>query len=129
MKIAVYCHSIAPSIDGVCRRFTGILTELVRRGHEVFLFTLEDEPQDLPKLAAVYTLPHFIMPAYPEKKVAKIDFVTLRTIFSALRQHRPDVIHCTADGIAQAFAMAGISLGEWLLQPDVEVNACVPPSL
>lgn len=111
MKIAVYCHSIAPSIDGVCRRFTGILTEMVRQGHEVILFTLEDDPEDLPELEAIYTLPHFLMPAYPDKKVSKIDVTTLRVIFSGLRKHRPDVIHCTADGIAQAFAMAGIFLG------------------
>jgi hypothetical protein len=112
MKIAVYCHSIAPSIDGVCRRFTGILTELVRQGHEVVLFTMEEDPEDLPELEAIYTLPYFLMPAYPDKKVAKIDVATLRIIFSGLRKHRPDVIHCTADGIAQAFAMAGIFLGE-----------------
>jgi hypothetical protein len=111
MKVAVYCHSIAPSIDGVCRRFTGILNELVRQGHDVVLFTMEDDPEDLPELTAIYTLPHFVMPAYPDKKVAKIDFATLRVIFTGLREHRPDVIHCTADGIAQAFAMAGIFLG------------------
>ena len=114
MKIAVYCHSIAPSIDGVCRRFTGILRELVRRGHEVILFTMEDEPEDLPPLTAVYTLPHFLMPAYPDKKVATIDFETLFVIFKGLKKHRPDVIHCTADGIAQAFAMAGIFLGNFV---------------
>ena len=112
MKIAVYCHSIAPSIDGVCRRFTGILTEMVRQGHEVLLFTLEDDPEDLPELEAIFTLPHLLMPAYPDKKVAKIDVATLRVIFSGLRTHRPDVIHCTADGIAQAFALAGIVLGK-----------------
>jgi hypothetical protein len=99
------------TIPLVCNCCPGILTELVRQGHEVILFTLEDEPEDLPELEAVYTLPHFLMPAYPDKKVAKIDFPTLRIIFAGMRKHRPDVIHCTADGIAQAFAMAGIFLG------------------
>ncbi len=51
------------------------------------------------------------MPASPDKKVAKVDIETLRVIFSGLRKHRPDVIHCTADGIAQAFAFAGVFLG------------------
>ena len=48
MRLAVYSHSIAPSIDGVCRRFTALLRELVRQGHQVLLFTLEDRPEDLP---------------------------------------------------------------------------------
>lgn len=48
MRIAIYSHSIAPSIDGVCRRFTAILRELVHQGHDILLFTLEHDPQDLP---------------------------------------------------------------------------------
>jgi hypothetical protein len=51
--IAVYSHSIAPSIDGVCRRFTGILWELHRSGHDLILFTLEDQPLDLPPIKHV----------------------------------------------------------------------------
>jgi len=47
MKILLYSHSIAPSIDGVCRRMTGMMNELRRQGHEVILVTLEDEPQNI----------------------------------------------------------------------------------
>ena len=71
MRIAVYCHSIAPSIDGVCRRFSGILAEFVRMKHEVVLFTLEEEPEDLPDgLIDVISLDWMVAPAYPGEKIA-----------------------------------------------------------
>lgn len=111
MRVSIYCHSIAPSIDGVCRRFTGILEELCRQGHEVQLFTLEEAPEELPaaiKKENIVTLPYFFMPAYPDKKVAKPTFVAVYTICSKLRAFRPEVIHVTADGIAQMFALAGL---------------------
>jgi glycosyltransferase involved in cell wall biosynthesis len=111
MKIAIYCHSIAPSIDGVCRRFTGILHELVAENHDVILFTLEEEPEDLPKLVDVIWLDFFLMPAYPDKRVAKPGLPTFLTIWKALAKHRPDVIHLTADGISQIFALVGFLLG------------------
>ena len=71
MKIAIYSHSIAPSIDGVCRRFTAILHELEKQGHKTLLFTMEDFPQDLPSNTETVTLDHMIFPSYPDKKVAR----------------------------------------------------------
>lgn len=111
MRISIYCHSIAPSIDGVCRRFTGILEELCKQGHEIQLFTLEEVPEELPvaiKRENIITLPYFFMPAYPDKKVAKPTFVAMYHIYSNLRRFRPEVIHVTADGIAQMFALGGL---------------------
>ena len=96
MRIAIYCHSIAPSIDGVCRRFSGILTEYVRQKHEVILFTLEDEPEDLPDgLIDVISLDWMIAPAYPGKKIARTNIRSLMRIYNGLRKHRPDVVHIT----------------------------------
>jgi hypothetical protein len=37
MKVAVYSHSIPPAVDGVSRRFTSIIHELHKAGHEVSL--------------------------------------------------------------------------------------------
>ena len=111
MKIAVYCHSIAPSIDGVCRRFTGILGELVRQKHSVVLFTLESNPLELPdSLVKVVTLPHMCFPAYPEKKVARPNALTMFRIWNVLSDFRPDVVHVTCDGISQMFAFVGLAL-------------------
>jgi glycosyltransferase involved in cell wall biosynthesis len=109
-KVAIYSHSISPSIDGVCRRFTGILKELDRQGYETVLFTLEDEPQDLPAATSVVTLEHMIFPAYPGKKVAKPTLRSFLRIINGLREHRPDVVHVTNDGFSHSFALAGIML-------------------
>lgn len=114
MRIAIYCHSIAPSIDGVCRRYTGILEEMCRQGHEIMLFTLEEEPEELPaalKKENIVALPYFFMPAYPDKKVAKPTFVAMYTIYKNLRKFRPEIIHVTGDGIAQMFALTGLLVG------------------
>ena len=108
MKIAIYSHSIAPSIDGVCRRFTSIIHELVRQGHELILFTLEEKPEDLPPLSDVVMLDYFFMPAYPNKRVAKPSFRNMFVITQTLLKHRPHLAHVTADGIAQMFALAGL---------------------
>lgn len=112
MKVAIYCHSIAPSIDGVCRRFTGMMAELISQGHEVILFTLEEKPDELPAgLKDVVILPHMCFPAYPEKKVARPNLSTLWRIWKNLKKHRPDVVHVTCDGITQMFSFVGILTG------------------
>jgi glycosyltransferase involved in cell wall biosynthesis len=112
MKVAVYCHSIAPSIDGVCRRFTSILHELVREGHEVLLYTLEEDPQDIPAaITETIWLDFLLMPAYPNKRVAKPELRSLWIIFTSLQKFRPDYIHVTGDGISQLFALVGLILG------------------
>jgi glycosyltransferase involved in cell wall biosynthesis len=109
MKIAIYCHSIAPSIDGVCRRFTGMMIELLNQGHEVVLFTLEDKPEELPAgISDIITLPHMCFPAYPEKKVARPNLATLGIIWSSLSKHKPDIVHVTCDGVTQMFSFVGI---------------------
>lgn len=91
MKIAIYSHSIAPSIDGVCRRFTAIFNELVRLGHELLIFTLEDSPQDLPSSAVVVTLDHMFMPTYPGKKVAQPNFESFYRMCLAINKFKPEV--------------------------------------
>lgn len=112
MRLAVYSHSIAPSIDGVCRRFTALLRELVRQGHQVLLFTLEDRPEDLPgELVEVVSLGHICMPAYPEKKVGRPCLTTLLRVRAALSRHRPEVLHITSDALSNTFALAGLLEG------------------
>lgn len=91
MRIAIYSHSIAPSIDGVCRRFTGIIHEMSRAQHQTLLFTLEDAPQDIPSDTQIVTLDHMVFPNYPEKKVAKPSWRSLQAIFAALRSFQPEV--------------------------------------
>lgn len=110
MKIAIYSHSIAPSIDGVCRRFSGILWELVKQNHQLILFTLEDSPQDLPEMMERVTLPHMIMPSYPGKKVARPSISAFYRVWKTLQKHRPEVLHVTADGFSTLFALAGLML-------------------
>lgn len=111
MKVAIYCHSIAPSIDGVCRRFTALLTELVNQKHEIMLFTLEDSPEDLPpEITTVVTLDHMCFPAYPDKKVARPSFFVLWQMYSALNSFSPEILHVTADGYSHMFTLAGIAL-------------------
>jgi hypothetical protein len=94
MKIAIYTHSIAPSIDGVCRRFTAILCELVRQKHEVLLFTLEKAPEDIPPEVKWTTIFHLVFPAYPGKKVAFPTITTLISIHKELVAFKPDVCRC-----------------------------------
>jgi len=98
MKVAIYSHSIAPSIDGVCRRFTGILHEMEKQGYETLLFTMEEFPLELPESTKTVTLDHIIFPTYPNKKVAWPTAKSFASIMSALRQERPDVRDYLAGG-------------------------------
>jgi glycosyltransferase involved in cell wall biosynthesis len=107
MKIAIYSHSIAPSIDGVCRRFSGILHELDRLGHKVVLFTLEDAPEDLPPSVEWVTLEYMCIPVYPKKKVGAPTVKNVWRVFNALSKHQPAVLHATADGLSHIFSMCG----------------------
>jgi hypothetical protein len=91
MKIAIYTHSIAPSIDGVCRRFTGMLWELAKQNHDILLFTLEEKPEDLPPSVKYVTIMSSIFPAYPGKKVAIPSPESLFRIWSALKNFQPEV--------------------------------------
>ena len=111
MKIAIYCHSIAPSIDGVCRRFTGIIWELVQQGHEIVLFTLEEKPEDLPSNIVTYNLDYLFTPAYPNKKIGKPNLRSIRRIWEGLMKHRPDIVHVTCDGLSPLFILPGVILG------------------
>lgn len=110
MKIAIYCHSISPSIDGVCRRFTSILKELINENNQILLFTLEDEPEDLSSNIHIISLNYLLMPAYPNKKVAKPEFLTFINVYNAIKIFQPDYIHITADGISQIFCLVGLLL-------------------
>lgn len=110
MKIAIYSHSIAPSIDGVCRRFTALLHELDRQGHEILLFTMEQEPLDLPLNVQYVFLDFMVFPSYPDKKVARPTYRAFQTIYIELDKFKPQVIHVVADGFSQFFAWAGFSL-------------------
>jgi len=112
MRVCIYCHSIAPSIDGVCRRFTSILHELVNQGHEIILFTLEDHPEELPDdLVGICNIEWVSLEYYPDKKISAPSFRTLCTIWNGLRKYRPDVVHVTSDGLSQYFALAGMYYG------------------
>jgi len=111
MKIAIYCHSIAPSIDGVCRRFTGIIWELVKQGHQIILFTLEKYPEDLPENIIIYSLECMYTPAYTNKKLGKPSPKSIWQMWAGLSKHKPDIIHVTCDGLAPLFVLPGIVLG------------------
>lgn len=91
MKVAIYSHSIAPSIDGVCRRFTGILHEMEKQGYETLLFTMEEFPLELPKSTKTVTLDHIIFPTYPNKKVAWPTAKSFTSIMMTLAREKPDV--------------------------------------
>jgi hypothetical protein len=91
MKIAIYSHSIAPSIDGVCRRFSAILHELDRHNHETLLFTMEEEPEDIPTSTSTVFLDYMIFPSYPKKKVSRLTFRSQFAIIKHLSSFRPDV--------------------------------------
>jgi len=111
MKIAIYSHSIAPSIDGVCRRFTGILKQLEKDGHDTLLFTMEECPEELPISTKYVTLDHIIFPSYPEKKVAWPTASSFAKILFHLQSFRPEVVHIVSDGFSQMFTLAGLLLG------------------
>jgi hypothetical protein len=70
--------------------------ELKRQGHSVFLFTLEDHPEGIENIK-FYTIKHTFIAAYPGKKVGEPTLASLRTIYSVLRDEKPDLIHTTAD--------------------------------
>jgi len=105
MRIVIYSHSIAPSIDGVCRRFTAILKELDRLGHELLIFTLESDPKDLPSNARVVSIDYMTLLPYPEKKVAKPSLQSLFRIWVNIVDFKPDIVHITGDAYSQSFAL------------------------
>jgi hypothetical protein len=91
MRIAIYSHSIPPSIDGVCRRFTSILHELEKQGHETLLFTIETNPTDLPVSTKVVSLDFMIFPSYPDKKVARPTYRSVISVINSLIEFKPEV--------------------------------------
>ena len=105
MKVAIYSHSIAPSIDGVCRRMTGLLKELSEQGHDLMLFTLEDSPQDLPsKLTNWVTVEHMCFSSYPDKKAAKPTISSMFKIWNALEKYKPDVSQYQINDLEKSYA-------------------------
>lgn len=124
MKVAIYSHSIPPAVDGVSRRFTSIIHELYKAGHEVVIFTLEKEPIlesilfpedkcDLskPRRFKYVHLESAFHELYPSKRIAAPTVGNLASIGMALARERPDVIHCTADAITLQFGLVGRVLG------------------
>ncbi|KAG5179055.1 hypothetical protein JKP88DRAFT_327683 [Tribonema minus] len=120
MRVAIYSHSIPPAVDGVSRRFTSIISELHKAGHEVLVFTLEKEPQleatlfPGSKRRPMFKYVHLestFHDLYPSKRIAAPTLGNLWHIGHALAQVRPDVIHCTADAITLQFGLAGKALG------------------
>jgi len=106
MKVAVYTHSLPPEIDGVSRRFTGILNELHRQGHETMAFTLEKEVEEVRGCKFVH-LDHCFVAIYPEKRLGAPSWRNFLSIYTALREERPDVVHCVSDATTVLFALAG----------------------
>ncbi|CAM9813108.1 unnamed protein product [Ascophyllum nodosum] len=106
MKVAVYSHSIPPSVDGVARRMTSLLYELAKDGHEVFLFTLEKEPllgDAAPpgsKPIRFATLASTFLALYPTKRVGLPTFYNQLLIHSIMLREKPDVLHCTMDAMS-----------------------------
>lgn len=91
MRIAIYTHSVAPSIDGVCRRFAGILHEMSKQKHETLLFTLEDFPENIPTDTVAVKVDHMFFPSYPDKKVARVTLNNINVIYNALKRFKPEV--------------------------------------
>eukprot|EP00752_Nemacystus_decipiens_P016117 g14412.t1 len=120
MKIAVYSHSIPPSVDGVSRRMASLLRELTKLGHEILLFTLEKHPQLEAAASAAsaaptctpcvpiryVTLDSSFLKVYPSKRVAMPTFSNMMRIAATIRREKPDVFHCTVDGISAFFTLA-----------------------
>ena len=81
----------------------------MRQRHEVILFTLEEQPEEIPSgLMDIISLDWMVAPAYPGKKIAKTSFRSLYKIYYSMRKYRPDVIHVTSDGLSHSFALVGL---------------------
>jgi len=110
MKVAIYTHSLPPEIDGVSRRFTGILNELHRQGHETMAFTLEKDVEEV-RGCKFFHLEHCFVAIYPVKRLGAPSWKNFLSIYTALREERPDVVHCVSDATTVLFALAGKLLG------------------
>ena len=106
LKIAIYSHSLPPEVDGVSRRFSMLIKEFNRRGHSVFVFTLEKR-LELTNVEPV-TLLDFAtgLAAYPTKKIGKPGWGELNRITNVLKEQKPDVVHVTVDALSTQFVMA-----------------------
>ncbi|CAN0119950.1 unnamed protein product, partial [Discosporangium mesarthrocarpum] len=116
MKIAIYSHSIPPAVDGVSRRMTSVLDELHKAGHEVVLFTLESDPQiEKPGTGGEkfrhVTLDSTFPPLYPTKRCGEPTLANQRLILRELAREKPDVLHCTIDGVSGMLVLAARTLG------------------
>eukprot|EP00667_Euglena_gracilis_P006467 EG_transcript_6523 len=109
MRIAIYSHSFPPSIDGVCRRISSLVYELLQAGHQLLIFTLEKDLRLL-DLHGLPTPPHvtiqsFFPATYPLKRVALPTFLSMWNICRALQAFRPDVLHITVDAMTMPFTL------------------------
>ncbi len=89
MKIAIYSHSFPPSIDGVCRRMSSLVHELLCAGHQILIFTLERELSGL-ELGGFAVPPHITLessfPAtYRTKRIALPTLKNIARIWSGLK--------------------------------------------
>jgi len=114
MRIAVYSHSFPPSIDGVCRRFSSLVYELLHSQHELLIFTLEEDLSGLDLFGLPHprhvTLQSSFPATYPMKRIASPSLTNISRIVSALRAFRPDVIHITVDAVTLLFAAVALAL-------------------
>lgn len=55
------------------------------------LFTLEPNPQNVPRDTVIVTVDHMFFPSYPDKKVARVTLNAFFTIYRALQRFKPDV--------------------------------------
>jgi hypothetical protein len=89
---AIYTHSPL-SIDGVCRRFSGLIKELCQnRATMCYYSPLEDHLQDVATVSR-YITDHMFFDHYPGKKGGGTSVRSLRRMYEGMSEFQPDVVH------------------------------------
>lgn len=91
LKIAFYTDSFLPARDGVVTSILNTRRELLKRGHEVYIFTSGDARTK--KLVNgsknIFVIRGMKLPKYPQYKVAVLPFMTTARV----SEIDPDIIH------------------------------------
>jgi 1,2-diacylglycerol 3-alpha-glucosyltransferase len=91
LKIAFYTDSFLPARDGVVTSIINTRRELMKRGHEVYIFTSGDSRTRrlVNGSKNIFVIRGMKLPRYPQYKVAVLPFMTTASI----SEIDPDIIH------------------------------------
>lgn len=98
LKLAVVTETFPPEVNGVARTIGVMVSELLRRGHQISLFRPRqpgESEDNLDPRMETKLLPGLVLPFYPE---VRMGWPTYWHFLKTWRQNPPDLVHVVTEG-------------------------------